>query len=78
MKKFLQAVLPAVRKSLGMLCLLAAIALVFQAATGRALAADGDDITTTIASLGVYWTAIKVFAIGIVLFVLGRKLIRKV
>jgi len=65
------------RYLLGMFCILFAFALAFQAMTGVALATD-DDITTTIASLGGYWTAIKVTALAILLFVLGRRIVRKV
>jgi len=48
-----------------------------QLTTARVLA-DGDDISTMITSLGGYWTAIKVTAIAIVLFVLGRRVIKKI
>lgn len=40
--------------------------------------ATDDDVTTIVTSVSGYWTAIKVVAAGVLLFVLGRKIIRKV
>lgn len=40
--------------------------------------ATDDDVTTIVSSVSGYWTAIKVVAAGVLLFVLGRKIIRKV
>ena len=65
------------RNPVGYACLLLAGLLMLQLTTARVLA-DGDDISTMITSLGGYWTAIKVTAIAIVLFVLGRRVIKKI
>jgi hypothetical protein len=74
--KFLKSLWAASRASVGYACLMAAFALVFDLLTGSALAAD-DAIGSTITSLNGYWTAISAIAIAIVLFVVGRKIIRK-
>ena len=66
----------AVRSSLGLFAIVAALALVFQALTDSAFAQT--DITATVSSLSSLWTTIETLAIGIILFVLGRKLLRKV
>ena len=76
MKKFLQNALQAVSRPVGMLCMALAALCVLSAFTGSAMA-TGDDISGVVDSLSGYWTAIKVVAIGVVLFVLGRKLIKK-
>jgi hypothetical protein len=60
----------------GLFCIICAAALLFSAFTGLALA-DGDDITTMITTLTGYWTAIKVIGIAVLLWVLGKRLLRK-
>lgn len=61
---------------LGLLVLTLALALAMALFTGHVMAQT--DITSTVSMLSGYWTAIATLAITIVLFVLGRKLLRKV
>jgi hypothetical protein len=65
-----------IRHFAAVLALLAAIAFAFEAITGVSLAQT--DITSTVSSLSTLWDTIETLAIGIILFVLGRKLLRKV
>jgi len=39
--------------------------------------ATDDDITTVVTAVSGYWTAIKAVAIGVILFVIGRRVLRK-
>jgi energy-converting hydrogenase Eha subunit E len=59
---------------------LAMIVLAFQFALSvfTAIASAQTDITTTVTALSGYWTVIQTLAIAVVLFVLGRRLLRKV
>lgn len=76
MKKFLQnrwvkPVLPVIGRVLMVLAFVFALSVV----TGNACA---DDIGDTVTSLGGYWTDIKLLAIGVLLFILGRRLLKKI
>ena len=73
MKKFVSFVRPA----LGRLLMLVAVLFAFAIASVTAMA-DTTDITGTVSTLNGYWTSISALAIAIVLFVLGRRLLRKV
>lgn len=63
-------------KMLGSSLVVLAFMFVFSLATGSAMAQT--DITSTVSSLSSLWTTIQTLAIAIILFVLGRKLLRKV
>jgi hypothetical protein len=63
------------RSSGGYACVVAAFALAFAILTGTASAQT--DIPSTVTALGGIWTTISALAIVVVLFVLGRKLLRK-
>ena len=65
------------KRFLGFALMLLGLGLVAMAITPNAMA-DGDDITTTISTISGYWTGVKVIAIGVVLFVIGRRILRKV
>jgi len=54
-----------------------AFALMFLTLAGHAMA-SGTDINGTVSDLGTLWTTIQTLAIGVILFVLGRKLLKKV
>ena len=53
-----------------------ALACVFSLVTGQVFAAT--DIDSTVTSLSSTWTTIEQLAIGVLLFVLGRRMARKV
>lgn len=61
-----------IRNRLPALAVLALLSLVL---VGSASAQT--DITSTISAVEGYWDAVQLLAIGIVLFVLGRKVLRK-
>jgi len=73
MKKFVNSVRPLIGKMLVVL----AVAMLFQAMTGLSLAQDLT-ISDTTTALSTAWTAIEVVAAAVVLFVLGRRLLRKI
>ena len=73
---FFGAFFTVARPALGMAMIATAFALAWAAMTGSAFA-TGDDITTTITALSGYWDAVEVVAIAVVLFVIGRRIIRK-
>lgn len=54
------------------------LAFIFALALSTNLASAQTDIASTVTALSGYWTSIAALAITIVLFVLGRKLLRKV
>lgn len=64
------------KKLAGLVMLALAVLFVFSAVTGTASAQT--DMTATLASLNVYWTGVETLGIGVLLFVLGRRLFRKV
>lgn len=66
----------AVKQTVGKVAVAVGVGSVVSVATNSALAV-GDDIASTITTLSGYWTSIETAAIGVVLFVVGRKLLRK-
>jgi spermidine/putrescine-binding protein len=62
---------------LGRFLLVLAALLALAAFTGN-VSAQTDTLTTTIDSISGYWTAAEVIAVGILLFVIGRKVVRKI
>jgi len=56
---------------------LLAVVFAFLAMTSPAFATDPDDITTVTTAVAGYWTAIKVVSIAVLLFVIGRRVLRK-
>jgi hypothetical protein len=76
MKQLTNKLSQASKRSVGMLAIVAAAILGLSVFTGVASAQT--DITSTVSTLSGYWTDIASLAITIVLFVLGRKLLRKV
>ena len=73
----LRFVAPELRRFLGLFMVLVALALALAAVTSNALA-TGDDISTATTTISGYWDAIKVIAIAVVLFVIGRKVLKKI
>jgi len=73
MKKFVNAVRPLVGKTL----VVAGVGLGLQATVGQCFATGDTTITDTTAALSTAWTAIETVAAAVVLFVLGRRLLRK-
>jgi len=69
MRKMFQPLKPI----LGVFALVAAIICIL----GGADVCMADDIDTTVTTAASYWTAIKTVAIGVVLFVIGRRLLKK-
>jgi len=67
------------RKAFGYACL-AGAALQGLALTAGTALADGtsDDMTTTLTSINGYWTTAEGIGIAIILFVLGRKVVKKI
>jgi len=73
MKKFVNAVRPFVGRMLVVL----GVAMLFQATVSQSFAID-TTITDTTTALSTAWTAIEAVAAAVVLFVLGRRLLRKI
>jgi hypothetical protein len=71
MKKFVAALRPSLGR---FLMLLAAVALLAFANSASAQT----DLTGTLTSLNGYWTTAEGIGIGVILFVVGRKLVRKI
>ena len=40
--------------------------------------ADGTDLDTTISTVSGYWTSVEAIAVGVLLFVIGRRIVKKV
>jgi hypothetical protein len=74
-KKFIQNAFAACKRAVGLFMVAFAIALAVSALTGTASAQT--DITSTISTVSGYWDAVKVVAIAILLFVIGRRVVRK-
>jgi hypothetical protein len=54
-----------------------ALAALLLLGAGAFSASAQTDITSTVSSLSGYWTAIDVLAIAVLLFTVGRRLVRK-
>jgi hypothetical protein len=63
------------KKFTGNILILAAMALMVSIFTSVCSAQT--DITSTVSALSGYWTAIAALAITVLLFVVGRRLVRK-
>jgi len=74
-KKFLQNAVAACKRAVGLFMIAFAIALAISALTGSACAQT--DMTSTITAVSGYWDAVKVVAIGILLFIVGRRVVKK-
>lgn len=66
---------PSVLKAVSVACVAVAAALAFSLFTGSACAQT--DITTAVSTVSGYWDAVKVISIAILLFVIGRRVVRK-
>jgi len=76
MKNMLSGLKNVARRFVGTFCLAFAALLAFALLTGSAFAQT--DVSAAITSVSGYWTAAEVIALGIVLFVVGRKVLRKI
>jgi hypothetical protein len=45
---------------------------------GSAVASAQTDLSSTITTVSGYWTSVQVLAIGVLLFVVGRKIVKKI
>lgn len=64
------------KRFLGLCLVFFGALLVLDAATGSAFAQT--DMTSTLVSLNGYWVTAEALGIGILLFVIGRRVVRKI
>lgn len=77
MKKLFDQIQDVARAVLARVCMVFAFVFGLSVITAQAMA-QATDIAGTVSSLSGLWTTIQALAIAVILFVIGRKLLKKV